>query len=469
MIAESTISHTLFRKTITIGLLLFLILAGIFFAFLKKGEKQYEGKIYPGVTINGAAVGTLTPGQVRQQYEKKNEELKEALVTVTYSKTPIATLSGTTLRIRYDSKGIADRAYLIGRSSRLTSRLLQKFLTLTGIRTYDFQVYPEYDEQYVKERLSAFEETYNREAKNALFKFEDGRVVRFRPEEKGLLLLSSSFLTDMKTAIASLHPPYKKTVALRSKVIEPEITLAEANGFGIEELIAEGKSDYTHSIPERVHNVLLAASKFNGILIPKGKTFSFNETIGDISALTGYKPAYIIKDGKTVLGDGGGVCQVSTTLFRTALHAGLPIDERFAHAYRVQYYENDSPPGLDATVFAPSVDLKFTNNTPSSILIETEADEENNLLTFRFYGKRDDRQVEMSKVAVYDIQSPPPPRYEDDFTLKKGVVRQVDFAAGGAKANFSYKVSLGEKILFEKTFYSSYRPWAAVYLVGQAD
>ena len=252
-------------------------------------------------------------------------------------------------------------------------------------------------------------------------------------------------------------------------IIEPEITLAEANSFGIEELIGEGKSDYSHSIPERIHNIILASSKFNGVLIPKDKTFSFNDAVGDISSLTGYKPAYIIKGGKTVLGDGGGVCQVSTTLFRAALNSGLPIIERFPHAYRVLYYENDSKPGLDATVFAPSVDLKIKNNTANYILIQTEVDQNNNFLYFRFYGKKDNRQISVSTTIVWDVQPPPDPVYQDDPTLKRGITKQVDFAAWGGKASFDYKVIYSNGQIEEKKFFSTYRPWQAVFLVGIAD
>ena len=166
---------------------------------------------------------------------------------------------------------------------------------------------------------------------------------------------------------------------------------------------------------------------------------------------------------------GGGVCQVSTTLFRAALSAGLPIVERTAHAYRVGYYENDSKPGFDATVFAPSPDLKIKNDTPASILIQTEVDQINNLLYFRFYGKKDQRKVEISPVTVYDVVPPLPEIRQDDPTLKKGVVKQVDYPAWGAKAVFDYKVSNGDMVSFEKKFFSSYRSWQAIYLVGTAE
>ena len=260
-----------------------------------------------------------------------------------------------------------------------------------------------------------------------------------------------------------------KIITVNPVILLPEITLASINNYGIEELIAEGRSNYSHSILTRIHNVLLAASKFNGVLIPPGKTLSFNETVGDISSLTGYQPAYIIKEGKTVLGDGGGVCQVSTTLFRAALNAGLPIVERTAHAYRVLYYENDMKPGFDATVFGPTVDLKIKNDTPAYILIQTEADEENNLLYFRLYGKKDNRKVEISPAILWDVAPPPDPKYQEDATLKKGVVKQIDFPAWGGKASFEYKVFKDQKQVLDQKFYSSYRPWQAVYLVGTAD
>ncbi len=470
MIAESTKRHTIILK-LSIGCM--FVLAAVFavvFFVLKNEEKKYANRIYPTVYINNVKVGNMSTEKVKELFEKKNKELQKASINVEYNKTQIATFSATTLRLKYDATGIADRAYLIGRSSHFPSRIYQQIASIMGFRAFNFAIYPEYDENYVKERLTTFEESYNAPAKNALFKFEDGKVNEFRQEKNGAEIESQRFLEDIDKTIKSFtKTPAVITVSLRSRVLKPEITLAEANKFGIEELIAEGKSDYTHSIPERIHNVLLAASKFNGVLIPKGKVFSFGETIGDISALTGYKPAYVIKNGKTVLGDGGGVCQISTTLFRAALNAGLPITERHAHAYRVSYYENDSKPGFDATIFSPTVDLKFLNDTPASILIQTEVDEENNLVTFKFYGKRDNRKVEISPVTVYDLQPAPAPVYQDDPTLKKGIVRQVDFAVGGAKASFDYKVIKDGKVHFEKNFFSAYRPWAAVYLVGQAD
>ena len=458
--------NSLLLLVVVLGLILF----GSTILFFLKQEKNIRSKIYPNVFLDKQNFGLKSKEEIVNYYEKKSSKLKNTSLTVFYEKEPVATFSAQILDLRYDGKTIAERAYLIGRSSNTPSKYLQKILAILNLRKFYFESQIQYDNSEIKDFLSTSEDRYNLPAKNALFKFEKGKVVEFRKESNGLKILTDRFLPDFDKAVNDLKTDTaNKKIILNSEIIKPEIKLSDINEYGIEELIAEGKSDYTHSIPQRVHNLTLAASKFNGVLIPKGKEFSFVETVGDISSLTGYQPAYIIKDGKTVLGDGGGVCQVSTTLFRAALNAGLPIIERTAHAYRVLYYENDSQPGFAAPVYAPTVDIKIKNDTPSYILIETEIDKENNLLYFRFYGKKDNRRIEISKATVYDISPALPTKYQDDPTLKKGVTKQVDFAAGGAKTFFSYKVFQGDKTTIDTKFYSNFRPWAAVYLVGTAD
>src|SRR3989344_3960139 len=452
------------------GILIISILTILACLQIINKDSDLKNKIYPNVIINDIDFGKKPKSEVVKYFDNVNAKFKKTGLNVLYKNDPVATFSGDQLKIGFDSQGIADRAYLIGRSSHFPSRIFQKLATILNWQKFKFVTKLSYDRSVLEEFTEEAKEKYNKPAKNALFNFENGRVLSFRQEEKGQMIEEQTFLKDTDELILGLEEKMVNIqLQLPVKVIEPEITLAKANEFGIEELIAVGKSDFSHSIPERIHNIILASTKFNGVLIPKGKVFSFNDTIGDISSLTGYKPAYIIKSGKTVLGDGGGVCQVSTTLFRAALNAGLPIAERTAHAYRVGYYENDSKPGFDATVFAPSPDLKIENNTPASILIQTEVDQENNLLYFRFYGKKDNRKIEISPVTIYDVVPPLPEIRQDDPTLKKGVVKQVDFPAWGAKAVFNYKVYQGAKTIFEKEFFSAYRPWQAVYLVGTAD
>ncbi|QQG44742.1 MAG: VanW family protein [Candidatus Roizmanbacteria bacterium] len=470
MIPKKEDNHTHFLKYSILLFVSLLIFFVVLTQYIINQEKGLKEKIYPNVFLDGNNVGGKLKSEVAAEFKEKNQKLKSVDIIISYKENTIATLSAEKLNLHSNGEEIIERAYLIGRSSHGISRVYQKITSLFKLEKYNFYSQIAYDKDQVDDFINTVKDQYNKPAKNALFKFEDGKVSSFRQEEKGLKINTDKFFEDFDEAIINFNnKPTNKTIKLTADLIEPEITLKNINNFGIEELIAEGKSDYTHSIPERIHNLTLASSKFNGVLIPKDKEFSFNDVLGDVSALTGYKPAYIIKEGKTVLGDGGGVCQVSTTMFRAALNAGLPILARTAHAYRVSYYENDSKPGFDATVFSPSPDLKIKNDTPAAILIMTEIDKEKNILRFKLFGKKDGRNIEISSVKVTDEQPPPPALYQDDPTQKKGVVKQVDFPAWGALATFHYKVSKGSEITFEKEFTSYFKPWQAVYLVGTAD
>ncbi|MDH7476406.1 MAG: VanW family protein [Microgenomates group bacterium] len=469
MISKKHANRQIIFRILVAVFFLILILSFLYF-FIQKNHQSLSNKFYPNIYIDNINFSKKNLNDAKDFFQEKDKKLQQVKINILYHNKPIATLSAQKINLRTDGSFIITKAYQVGRSPKLIERFYQQLTCLLNLKKYYFNSEIYFDQPVINEIVSQIKEDYEKPAKNALFKFENNRVISFRPEEKGLKILDQDLINQITQVIKELkNQPTSKNVTLYDRVIEPEITLSKANQFGIEELIAEGKSNFTHSIPERIHNIILASSKFHGVLIPKNKIFSFNETVGDISSLSGYKPAYIIKQGKTVLGDGGGVCQVSTTFFRAALNAGLPIIERHAHAYRVSYYENDSQPGFDATVFAPTADVKIINDTPAYILIQTEVDKENNLLFFRFYGKRDNRQVMISKASIYDVQPPPPPLYQEDPTLKKGIVKQIDFPAWGAKTNFTYQVIKSDGQTLVKNFFSNYRPWQAVFLVGTGE
>jgi vancomycin resistance protein YoaR len=326
-----------------------------------------------------------------------------------------------------------------------------------------------FDEEKVKKLMGLVSEEVNREPQNAVFRFEGGRVVEFKPAIDGLLVNEEISIIKVVDGLSRLETLNCKEVCetiivnLEVEKSAPEVRISEVNNLGIVELIGKGESTFHGSIPSREHNVALTAYKLDGVLIKPGEVFSFNGSVGDISAATGYQSAYIIKDGRTVLGDGGGVCQDSTTMFRAALDAGLPIIERHPHAYRVSYYEQGSPVGIDATIYSPSTDFKFLNDTPAHILIQTNVNTVSNYLKIEIYGTSDGR---ISNTRLWDQSPPPDPKYEDTPSLATGVVKQVDWAAWGGKAAFDWRVVRGGEVLQEKTFYSSYRPWQAVYLRG---
>ena len=323
--------------------------------------------------------------------------------------------------------------------------------------------------KYIREFVSDIAKSVDQEKVDATLIFDGGRVREFKPAQDGqkLDVDTTYHLISDSVSVDNISGEQNLVINLPVRVVKAKIANDEINSLGIKELIGRGVSYFAGSIPNRAYNVNLGASRINGTIIKSGETFSFNKTVGEVSGATGYKQAYVISSGRTVLDDGGGICQVSTTVFRAALNAGLPIVTRTAHAYRVGYYEQRGfKPGLDATVFAPSVDFVFKNDTDHSVLVQTVVDSTNAKLAVSIYGTSDGRKVEISDPVVSNIKPAPPDVFQDDPTLPKGTKKQVDFSAQGATSVFSRKVYKGDKVLIDESFKSVFRPWQAVYLVG---
>ncbi len=325
-----------------------------------------------------------------------------------------------------------------------------------------------WDKEKIAEYVTVLAQSVNREPENALFRFENGRVTAFRPDRPGFRLNQEATVQLIIQGLNQLVNQQQSVVVknLPLKKIEAQIKTSATNRLGIVALLGQGESYFRHSIASRVHNIDLASSRLHGLLIAPGETFSFNQALGEISKNTGFRDAYIIKNGRTILGTGGGVCQVSTTLFRAALNAGLPIIERRAHAYRVSYYEQNAKPGFDATVFSPTTDFKFKNDTQHYLLIQRVFNQQQSYLAFQLYGSPDGRQVTINNIRLWDLVPPPQPLYIDDPTLPQGVTKQIDWPAWGAKASFDWQVARDGQILHQKTFFSHYRPWRAIFLRG---
>lgn len=263
-------------------------------------------------------------------------------------------------------------------------------------------------------------------------------------------------------------------VPLVFDTVDPPVTdSATAEQLGITEAVSVQTSYFYGSSRERVQNIQAAASRFHGLLVAPGETFSMANALGNISLDNGYAEALIIVGNQTIKGVGGGVCQVSTTLFRTAFFGGFPIVERHAHAYRVYYYEkvygnkvDSSLAGLDATVFVPLVDFKFVNDTPYWLLMETYVNPSTSSITWKFYSTSDGRSVEWDTTGVTNTVEPPEPLYRENPDLAQGEIKQVDWAAQGADVTVDRTVMRDGQIYFRDTFQTHYAPWQAVYEYG---
>lgn len=264
------------------------------------------------------------------------------------------------------------------------------------------------------------------------------------------------------------------SIALDIETTEPEVgDKARAKQLGITELVSSYTSYFYGSSADRIQNITTAAGRFHGVLVPPGAGFSMSEVLGDVSLETGYAEALIIFGNRTIQGVGGGVCQVSTTLFRTVFFGGYPIVERYPHAYRVYYYEltaggdaDASLAGLDATVFAPLVDFKFTNDSPNWLLMETYVDAAARTLTWKFYSTSDGRTVDWQTSGLQNVEEAPKPLYEENPELAKGEIEQVDWEVDGADVKVTRTVTRSGEVLYEDTITTHYLPWRAVYHYG---
>lgn len=443
----------------------FLFISFTFFIF----KKTNSNLIYPGITVDSIDVGKYTQIQTKELFAKKNDAVNNILITFSLDSLA-ATISAKDLKIGYDEDLIAKQAMSLGRSGNFFSDI--SIIFQAYFYGLDLQPAYRYSEEMLNKTLTPIIEITNKKPVDALFNFQNGKVLAFKPSENGKSIdiekIKKNLISQFKI-IQLEQVPRNVIIPITVKTLLPRITTDEANNLGIKELIGKGTSLFWHSIPGRIFNINLASSRINGALIAPNEIFSFNKALGDVSTFTGYRQAYIIQNGKTVLGDGGGVCQVSTTFFRALLNSGLPILERHAHAYRVGYYEQDSLPGIDATIYVPSVDLKFKNDTGNYILVQTQVDLDLMQLSIYLYGALDGRSVTLTSPIITNRISPPPDLYQDDPTLAKGIIKQVDFSAEGSRVSFKREVIKNGKKIISEIFASNYAPWQSVFLKGTKE
>ena len=313
----------------------------------------------------------------------------------------------------------------------------------------------------------------NRSSTNARFKFDNGtgQLVLVQPSQTGRTL----DVTATRDEVIQKLLKGEHDIPLVLAIVKPQAgDDATSASLGITGLVQSYTSYFRGSSAARLQNINAASSRFDGLLIPPNTTFSMGEAIGDISLDNGYAEALIIYNGQTITGVGGGVCQVSTTLFRTAFYGGYPIVERHEHAYRVYYYEQTPDgidpdlAGLDATVYFPLVDMKFTNDRPYWLLMWTIFNPEDASLTWKFYSSDDGRQVDVQNFGLRNVVPAPDPLFEENPDLPPDTCKQVDYRGDGADITVTRSVTLnGQRLsLAGDTIRTHYQPWQAVYQYG---
>ena len=307
-------------------------------------------------------------------------------------------------------------------------------------------------EEYL-ERLSA---TVSRKPQDARFQVTATGKLVVRPSAQGLLL---DVPATAKAIAAAAFSTDRRTAKLVVRVAEPARTTADAKAMGITGVVASYTTTYGGT-PGRLNNVQLVSELIDGTLIAPGATFSFNETTGERTAEKGFQEAPVIINGELQNGLGGGVCQVSTTVFNAAYEGGLPIAARTNHALYISHY----PTGRDATVNYPDLDMRFTNDTGRWLLLRTFVGAGS--LTVNLYGTPVDRRVESTVDPLVET-GPVPVKETDDPTLAKGKRVTDEFGSPPRQTAVRRLVyDADDKLLYDNTWRSFYVGEPSLVRVG---
>lgn len=285
-----------------------------------------------------------------------------------------------------------------------------------------------------------------------------GRLTISSPGRPGISVETAKFGEALSKALTSGGRVVDLPV-----VVKPPAGSEDLSRLGVQEKLSQASTSYAGTMPDRIHNVRLGAQRINGTVVPPGGIYSMAEALGPISEATGYKLGLAIIGPDTVLDVGGGLSQLTTTVFKAAFDAGFPIIQRTTHAYRIRRYEPIL--GIEATIYPPAVDLKFKNDTDHYILLDARTDGGNVYITF--YGTRPNREVSVEGPIIENIvpTTKEVTRVETPL-LPKGQEIMSEVAEDGLDVTVYRIIKVDGKEVRRDRFFARFRPSHNVILVG---
>ena len=368
-----------------IGIVLLLI-AVLITAASVYGYNMYDkvvniDKIYEGITIAGIDVTNLTKAEALKKVAE-NYSGKTGSLNINFHELHF-TFPYKTLGYESNFQEAVDTAYNLGREGHAVARLVE-VINLKN-NPVDIEVTEKFDDTQVGIAVDLMSQDVNTAPINANFKIENGDVV-ITPEINGRNL-------DTEGAKKAILDSLNNGGSAELPIVETKAEFTTESFARMNGIIGQFTSNYGSSVKNRKENIKLAAKKLSGLLVLPGEQISFNQTVGDISASTGYLPAGVIINGEFDTGIGGGICQVSTTMYNALVRADIQIDERRNHSRPVNYV----PLGTDCAVASGYLDLKFTNSFDFPIYITTEAD--NSSITFYVLGDKNTKDYDIDIVS----------------------------------------------------------------------
>lgn len=308
---------------------------------------------------------------------------------------------------------------------------------------------------YIKSNISNILDT---PAEMPKFTIEDGKLKDFVPGKDGLGVDVVQMSEDMEQIFLG-----ENNFEVKFKITRPvtEIASSEGDFLGIKELIGESFLSFAGSSASRIKNIKNGASKINGVIIKPGEEFSTIKTLSPIEISNGYAKEAVINGGAITYEVGGGLCHLSTTLFRSILTTGLPITMRKNHTYDMSYY---TPAGIDAAIYDPTPDFRFVNDMPTNVLLVAWV--EGVKLNIQIWGTNDGRTVKRTDPVRYNIVRPKAAKILQSTSLATGVTQCSYAAYTGSDTHFDYIVTYPDGSIKEERFKSHYSPRQGICYVG---
>ena len=423
--------------------------------FLLYTTKDLNDKIYPGVSVNNVDLSGKTKKEAINTIKKNlPHDIKGAFKLNGPNKTYVIYFKD--LNIKYDLDSTIQEAFLYGKNFSS----FKKFSILMNPKPVNISTKILYDKNKLENSISSIEKQINKSPVDAKINGITSGVLSFTPGIDGNKLYKENLLKEVKNNIINLQNPNSiKEINLKVNTYKPKInseTLRKINS-----LLSSFSTTYESSSKERKSNIKLATNSIDGTLLLPGDVFSFNRVIGNPTTEKGYKKSNIIVNNKVEEGVGGGLCQVSSTLYNSIIRSNIKPLERKNHSILPSYVK----PGLDSTVSYGTIDYKFKNTLNYPIYIEGIATNEK--VTFNVYSNSSLNKIKYDLIGEVHDKVPFKTIYEKDNTLPLNFEKIFQNGSIGCKVDVFLVASENDKIISKKLIYKDlYNPGNKVIKKG---
>ena len=421
------------RKKITLTISALIVISivamSVYLIAINSITKDWDNKIYPGVTVQDVNLGGMTKEEAKNKLtETFNDAIEKKKMIISLGDKQYELIYSDIIP-KYNIDGTVENAYRFGRDDGILKKY--KIIKNGDNQKNEIELDFSYNEEKLKEYETKLQKDVTKTAKDASINIE-GNNIAVKPGIEGKTLNIDTLDQKLKENINGEINSENK-VAIDLETTKPKITKDELSK--IKGIMGTFTSNYSTSAPGRCNNIEIATSSLNGTLIMPGETFSFNDVVGPRTVERGYQEAGTYVGNKVEPGIGGGICQVSTTLYRAAMKANLRSVERTNHSMVVGYAQ----PGLDATVSYGYLDYKFKNTYDFPIYIKGTT--VGKIVTYTIYGDTtalNGKTYDMANEVLETI--PPETKVVPDNTLPEGKEEKDGAGMTGYKAR-SYQIT----------------------------